>query len=959
MEYQQLLLLYNKLLEENAVLKNEIAELRMRLPSPITVEVVQESDIVISNTTVHNRSSSDEKIDLFFSLFRGREDVYAKRWYSPKSGKSGYQPVCANEWEYELCDKRKYKCNVCPNRKLLPIDIKAIEAHLRGNDLNGKDVIGIYPLLPDETCLFLVVDFDDDGYEKDVTAFRAACTEKGIPIAIERSRSGNGAHAWVFFSEPISAQLARRFGSGLLTFTMNKRSEIKFSSYDRLFPNQDTMPSGGFGNLIALPLQGMARKDGNSMFVDENFIPYKDLWAYLSGLKKLSMQQVEQYVAELCVNGDLGALARDTAEPENKPWEKQKPAYIPTAFDFTDVVKITKANMLYIEKEGISHGARNRIKRLAAFKNSDFFKAQAMRLPTYDKPRIISLAEETEKYISLPRGTEQNLFELLESANAKYEFSDETNAGNAIAVDFNGELRDEQQLAIQAMLNQNTGVLSATTAFGKTVIGANIIASRKVNALVLVHTQTLLSQWKKSLEQFLVFQYELPEQPKKRGRSKIQTIIGELGGGKNRLNSFVDIAVMQSLINGDEVKELVRNYGLIIVDECHHVSAVNFEKILKYADAKYVYGLTATPTRQDGHHPIIFMQCGEIRYRVDAKEQALKRPFEHFVIPRFTSFKKLSLNNDSNITQVYNVLAESELRNKLIISDVIAALEGKRNPIILTERSDHVATLARMLSDECDNIITLVGSMSAKEKRTAMNTLQELPSNSQFVIIATGKYVGEGFDFPRLDTLFLAMPIAWKGKVAQYAGRLHRLYDGKNEVLIYDYVDVHIPVLERMYHKRVKGYAAIGYNTKALEQDIQKTSIIYDGKSFLSVFSNDIMTASKNVVIVSPYMRKNRLTQMVGLLSKAVINGVKIIVYTRPPEDFKESDYETVIQNTEYLSNANVEVMYKANIHQKFTIIDEKIVWYGSVNFLSFGSSEESIMRLESYDIAGELFCVL
>lgn len=955
MEYEKLLAEYNRLLFENNELKLENASLRKQLNMPS--EMHKNSEEIL--TTVHNQSPSNEKINLFMSLFIGREDVYAKRWYNPNSKKSGYQPVCGNEWVDELCDKRKFKCNHCPNRKLMPINEKAIDLHLRGNDKYGRDVVGIYSMLQDETCRFLTVDFDEADYEKDVSAFREACQAKTVPVYIERSRSGNGAHAWIFFDENISARTARQLGSGLLTYAMNRRSEIKFKSYDRLFPNQDTMPSGGFGNLIALPLQGLARKQGNSVFVDENFIQYKDQWSHLSQIQKLSATEVEIFVRELCVGGDLGILVKDITENETKPWEKPKETVLDN-FDFPAQINIVRANMLYVEKQGISQVALNRIKRLGAFKNPEFYKAQAMRLPTYEKPRILSTTEETPEYIAIPRGMEEELIKLLDISNVAYIIEDKTNSGQPINVSFNGELRGEQIPATKAMLSQKNGVLSATTAFGKTVIGANLIAERKINTLVLVHTQALLGQWKKSLEQFLDIDHKpIEEHSKKRGRKKIQSIVGELGAGKNQLGGIVDIAVMQSLFSGDEVKELVRNYGMIIVDECHHVSAVNFEKILKFANSKFVYGLTATPTRQDGHHPIIFMQCGDIRYKVDAKIQADKRPFEHYIIPRFTSLKKVSLQDESKITQIYNDLADNELRNKYIIDDVVTTINHGRNPIILTERSEHVAVLSKMLDGKCDNIITLTGSLSTKEKREIMSRLENLGSDSKFVIVATGKYVGEGFDYPRLDTLFLAMPIAWKGKVAQYAGRLHRLYDGKDEVLIYDYVDVHIPVLERMYHKRVKGYAAIGYKTKAIEQEMQKTSIIFDGGSFLSVFYGDISSSTKEIVIVSPYMRRNRLSQMVKALSKAIINKVFVTVFTRPLDDFKETEQNTVLQNADYLREANINVVFKSNIHQKFAIIDHQIVWYGSVNFLSFGSSEESIMRLESYDIAEELLDIL
>ncbi|MEE0855785.1 MAG: phospholipase D-like domain-containing protein [Ruminococcus sp.] len=454
------------------------------------------------------------------------------------------------------------------------------------------------------------------------------------------------------------------------------------------------------------------------------------------------------------------------------------------------------------------------------------------------------------------------------------------------------------------------------------------------------------------MESFLCFELTPPETPKRRGRRIVWSPIGTLGSQKNTLHGNVDIAIIQSALSDGEAKDLVKNYGIVIVDECHHISAVNFEKVLKSANAKYVYGLTATPTRQDGHQPIIFMQCGPIRYKVDAKEQAEKRPFEHYLIPRFTSFRSAA---DKTITTLYKELSENQLRNNLIANDVIEALSDGRTPIILTERREHIETLSGLLSGKCDNIITLFGTSSQKEKRETLAKLESIPDNEKLIIIATGKYVGEGFDYPRLDTLFLALPIAWKGKVAQYTGRLHRNYIGKTEVQVYDYVDIHVPMLEKMYQKRVKGYAAVGYKAKIKTNVPITPNLIYDGKSFYPVFADDVTHATKEILIVSPFMRKNRLTQTIKLLSQVILNGVSVTVVTRPPEDFKEKERDIVIQNTELLLDHGIQVKYKSEFHQKFTVIDQKVAWYGSVNFLSYGTHEESIMRFESYDLAGQL----
>ena len=505
---------------------------------------------------------------------------------------------------------------------------------------------------------------------------------------------------------------------------------------------------------------------------------------------------------------------------------------------------------------------------------------------------------------------------------------------------------------VHALLAHNIGVLSATTAFGKTVIAAYLIGQRKVNTLVLVHTQALLNQWKTALTEFLEINEVLPELPKKRGRKKERSVIGQLGGTRNTVAGIVDIAIIQSVISGDDAKELVKDYGMVIVDECHHVSAVSFERVLKEVNAKYVYGLTATPTRQDGHQPIIHMQCGPIRYLVDAKEQAEKRAFDHFLVPRFTSYRSVT---DQGIAAIYKDLAENEIRNAYIIKDVIQALEGGRTPIILTERREHVLLLADRLQGYCKNIVTLFGSASAKSRRETMEKLHAVPKDESLVIVATGKYVGEGFDYPRLDTLFLALPIAWKGKVAQYAGRLHRNYPGKAEVQIYDYVDIHVPMLETMYQKRLKGYASIGYKIKVHTMLQADPDLIYDGKSFYPVFSEDIRSARREILIVSPFMRKSRITQIQRLLSEPMLNQVKVVVVTRPAEDFPEKDRKNVIENTQQLEAYGITVRHRAGFHQKFTVIDGQIVWYGSVNFLSFGAAEESIMRFTSHDIAGQL----
>jgi len=949
--------------------QNSILPIPPIFPTSPTQSNRRPAGLAATSNGIHSGSSPQEKIALFLSLFAGREDVFAKRWENAKKGTAGYAPMCRNEWSH-VCPKagggKTMKCGECSNRKFVALDADAVEKHLK-----GQWTIGTYAMLPDETCRCWVFDFDSDDtaaggeLQRDVTAIREVCAERKISVAVERSRSGKGFHLWVFFVENIPAVVARKFGSSLISCAMNERHGLAFKTYDRLIPNQDTMPKGGFGGLVALPLQRVPRELGNSAFVDESFDVYADQWAFLHGVKKHTFDEIERFICELSPIGELGTLRKDEEEDE-KPWKARKPAPEATRSDFPETVEIVRVNMLFVRTENISPRGLNALKRLAAFRNPEFFKAQAMRLSTFGKPRIISCADETEQYLCLPRGLENEVVELLKNVGVKIKWSNKTSKGRKIDVAFNGALRDEQQQAADALIAHDTGILSATTAFGKTVIGAHLIAQRKVNTLVLVHRTNLLAQWVERLGEFLAFAgsggsvfdpttLTTPSTPTipKKCLKKI-SLIGQIGGGKNSPSGIVDVAVMQSLVSGDEVKELVKDYGMVIVDECHHVSAFSFEQILKTATAKYVYGLTATPTRQDGHHPIITMHCGAIRYRVDAKSQAEARPFEHFLIPRFTRFQKPTRQDEAKwtIVDIYRDLQNSEPRNELIVQDVVAAVEQGRNPIVLTERTEHVKTLAERLRPHVKNVIPMIGGTGRKQSREVLQAVAEIPPNESFALIATGRYVGEGFDMPRLDTLFLAMPVSWKGTVQQYAGRLHRLFEGKREVQIYDYVDVRVAMLERMYQKRLKGYSSIGYKAKGTPQPFDDFHSIYDSTNFFPVYSADILAARNEIIIVSPFLTKRRVLASLDYLRTA---AAPVTLITKPPENYPAADRLKIAECVALLTAHGIAVKTKDRIHQKFAIMDQRLVWYGSINLLSYGTSEESIMRIESPDIAAEL----
>ena len=935
-------------------LEKENQELRRQLgyaePAWLAVPETPKNEIVLETAAgIHMRSTPEEKIRLFRSLFRGREDVFARRWYSIQKKKGGYAPVCANEWRYGVCIKPKGKCSKCENRVLVPLDDSIIYKHLSGKDANGQDVIGLYPILADDTCYFLAIDFDDGAWQENVSAVRSVCGEWGIPCGVERSRSGKGAHLWVFFENAIPCATARKLGSALLTAAMEREGKLKLDAYDRMFPCQDTLPNGGFGNLIALPLQGQARKNGNSLFLDESFLPYPDQWAYLSTVRKLGAEDVDALIKVHSHGDALGNLC--VVESTSKPWERQKKVVL-SALDFYGVQHIVRANMIYIPANGFAPRVRNQLLRLAAFRNPDFYKSQAMRLPIYDKPRIICAAEERDGYLALPRCCEPDLTELLETAGASYEIEDKTFGGNEIRVGFNGELRPEQIPAAEALLAYNNGVLSATTAFGKTVIAAYLIGQRKVNTLILVHTQALLNQWKKALSEFLEINETLPELPKKRGRKKERSLIGQLGGSKSNLSGFVDIAIMQSLISGDEVRELVKDNGMVIVDECHHVSAVSFEQVLKEVNAKYVYGLTATPVRQDGHQPIIYMQCGPIRYQVDAKVQAEKRPFDHAVIPKFTSFAQpVTEEVPWKITDAYAAMQVNEERNGKIVADVLAAVTEGRTPIVLTERYDHAKLLADILREKSRNVVLLSGKGTAKEKREILQGLSQIPASEPLILVATGRYVGEGFDLPRLDTLFLAMPVSWKGTLAQYAGRLHRNYEGKQEVLIYDYVDIRVPMLERMYHKRLSGYAAIGYTIRGDKAAPAAENRIFSQEEYWDTFSVDIANAQRDILITSPYLHIAQVKRVLKLIPEET----HVTVVTGDETSFKPEAWEKVSNAVKLLEDAGARVILQPKVYQRYAVIDKSTLWYGGINFLGFEKTAHGAMRLYSAELAKEL----
>lgn len=760
--------------------------------------------------SVARTSSPAEKIRLFRSLFRGRTDVYALRWHSEKAQKSGYSPVCANEWRPGLCEKGRVPCAKCPNRVLRPLDDAAIYRHLAGRDAQGRDVVGLYPMLSDETCYLLALDFDDANWQDCARAIADVCRAHSIPFALERSRSGQGAHVWLFFAEAIPCAKARRLGDALLTAAMDTCGGISFTAYDRMFPNQDTLPAGGFGNLIALPLQGQARRQGNSIFLNDSLTPYPDPWAFLSTVRTL---------------------------------------------------------------------------------------------------------------------------------------------------------RPDQQPAVDALLAHRNGVLSATTAFGKTVVAAWLIAQRGVNTLILVHTQALLNQWQAALSQFLQIDEQLPPQPKRRGRQRKRCLIGQIGGGKHTAAGFVDIAMLQSLVHGGEIDPRVREYGVVIVDECHHVSAAGFEQVLRAVPARYVYGLTATPARADGHGPIITMQCGPIRYQVSAKEQAERQGFARVVVPRFTRFALPLTTEKATYGKICEALARDMLRNDRIVHDACDLLAQGRTPLLLTERLDHAKTLAAALRPCCPHVFLLSGRGTAKEKRALLDALAAAPVGQPLAVVAIGKYAGEGFDLPRLDALLLTMPVVWKGTLTQYTGRLHRAAPGKREVLLYDYVNLRVPMLEQQYRRRLRSYAALAYTVRGTaekpessEQTAQREAAVFVScEQFPQRFAADLEGATREVLLCVPSLSARSVQRMLPLLQRLQHKGRDVQVYLPEPAQFRPDIQPKITASAAALQRAGIPVMFCPDRLPNFCILDQRLVWYGGLNPLGRMPDGESCLRMDAPDVAAEL----
>ena len=922
---------------------------------------------------IHPQAITENMANQFFSMFWGRQDVYAKRSVNKETGKAAYYPQCNNFWT-NVCHKKikdGINCKNCKNRSYKTITKKDILNHLQGNAYNASDVIGVYPLLSNGTCRFMVFDFDnhdkdaeekdfansDDTWVEEVESMREICVLNGIEPLVERSRSGRGAHVWIFFDKPIAASFVRKFGFALLDKGAEQINLKSFKYYDRMLPAQDSLPEdSAVGNLIALPLQGKALQDGNSAFIDGNWNAYPNQWETLFNKPRLSQEFLEEKIKEW--SNIIDDIAANAAESDReKPWNRMQ------HFNKNDVegkLHIILSNGIYVDNTNLKAAMQNRIRRMAAISNPVFYKNQAIGTSNYDTARWIYLGKDhLSGYIQIPRGLQDELWENIKQADIDYEMEDERQQGRKINVDFKGELRPEQDKALKELIRYDNGILHAATAFGKTVVSSAIIAQKKINTLIILESSALIEQWKEALEKFLNINEGLPTYETKTGRvRKRKSLIGTLQGAHDSMTGIIDIAMAGSLCKNGKYHKMMNEYGLVLIDECHHSASETIANVLKEVKAKYVYGVTATPKRGDGLEKINYMLIGPIRYSYTAKEKAKEQGIQHLVYPRFTMTvpPRGVITDKMHPNEAYVIIHNNDVRDEQIIEDVKNCVAAGRTPVVLSRYKDHSEKFYERLKSYADHVFLMTGNNSKKEHRKILEQMHQVDKNESLILIATGSLVGEGFDFPRLDTLFMATPVSFRGVVEQYAGRLNRDYAGKENVIIYDYVDNHIPMFNNMYMKRLKAYKQIGYEFGDGLQTVKQTvNAIYDGNNYSENYHKDLLDSNKNIIISSPVISGSKVYELINMLKEKQMSGVQVTIVTWTPDSYGFGDAAYWMQLHEDMRRAGFYIRTVEEYCDRFAVIDQEVVWYGNINLLAKDKVDDSIMRVRSKGIAGEL----
>lgn len=727
-------------------------------------------------------SPVEQKLRLYADLFRGRTDVHAVRWQNTRTGAAGWMPAVAGGWRKGM-DRR-----TAPH---LPLTAAVLSQHLRSDE---RTFVGLYPLLEDNSCWFLVADLDGSTALVDALAVVKAARANGVPAGLELSQSGRGAHVWIFFTEAVPAATARSMGTLLLHEAIGMRGTMDLRSYDRLFPNQDVLPAGGFGNLIAAPLEGRRRKNGLTVFLDPGTLePYTDQWAYLSMLDRLSpgdAARLANAAKRTVTSGTPMAPRRSSATAIHPP--------------LPPVVHAELRASLTLDRAEMPPAVVSALEHSASLANPKFFEMQRLRKSTWGIPRFVLGYDRTlDGELVLPRALRHDVADIVQRAGSRLDLHDERDSGAEIEPSFQGELRPSQRTAVSTMLAHEDGVLLAPPGAGKTVMATAIIAERGVSTLVLVNRRTLAEQWREKVQSFLAISP------------------GQIGGGRRKLTGVIDIAMLPSLARRDDIEELTRGYGHVIVDECHHLAAAAYDHSVKRIGARFWLGLTATLTRRDGLQALVGWHLGPVRHTFETPPAGTLAAGDEqggvttrtLRIHETAFSSEVDLDAPGSFAEIQREVAVDPARNSQIAGDVAAALAGGRNCLVLTRRVAQLDELERLLREEGHPPLLLHGGLPAADRREVISALAETDMDDGVLVLGTTSFIGEGFDAPALDTLFLAAPISFDGLLEQCAGRVIRSAPGKNEATVHDYHDVKTPVLAASLDRRMPGYRRLGFRT--------------------------------------------------------------------------------------------------------------------------------------------------
>ena len=872
--------------------------------------------------SANEKLSTIDKIEIYLSYFRGRPDVYAERYFSKKHQKFGWNPACDRSFQAG-CKKGKIKnyCSICPISQFPSLDGVILKHHFTGK--LTCEGIGIYPLLTDNTCYLLAMDFDEDNWFDDMLSVYKIALRYDIYPLMERSSSGHGGHLWLFFEIPVKALKARKLGSLLIQEAMEGNKNLNFDSFDRMFPNQDYLPQGGFGNLIALPLRHDAYLKGNSSFINDLQQVIDHPIEYLASLPKLQGQQLDQilnsyYKNDYFFDQQQMGLSLDT----NTKYSKQMYGLENT--------------MLCIEKKELNLYTLSVLKRLGSMYNPEYFLKQKLKKPIYREttPRVLSYYEEDDWYLYLPRGQKYKLQEIFPEAEIQLEA--QVTKGQVIDIAFTGELRQNQQEAVNTLMQYDMGIMKAVPGFGKTVMALYMIAQRTVSTLVIVPNKEIQKQWEQRIHEFLT----IPP-----GKSKRDSYIGIYNGSKKKLRGHLDIAVAASLANLEDIAVTLKEYGMIIVDECHHAASDTFTRVLRNVNAKYIYGFSATPKRKDGLEKIMHMFCGPIRYETSSFQIQNTYRFQQLLIPRMTTMR--CLDDSKTYTQYCSDLMNDQIRNYLIVKDVVKEFQNDGKIIILSERRQHLTILYEMLKHLHIHVYVLTGERKTKERNEIIAKVRNFNSKEKFILLATSKLLGEGFDLPALSTLFLVMPISDESRIEQYTGRIHKNVEGKDMVKVYDYVDAHIPMLEGMFHKRLKQYQKEGYFLQEQNQIVEVSQLMYEGQSYKHVFLEDIKASSSEILIMNAHYELGKIKSYFDVLQEKAHQNVQLYVVLNDEQRQKEMLVRTI-------EGMGAAILY-SNHSAHFVVIDKEIIWYSDMDFLGRAKKDGLSTRLKDPHLVNEI----